>query len=112
MEMMVLFNNFPIGRKLMLAFGTLTLMVAAMAIVVVLSLARLESADGWNTHTYIVLGKANAMLDGMINQETGLRGYLVSGEDKFLEPYRAGYQQFSYAFDELKNMTSDNLAQQ
>ena len=33
---------------------------------------------------------AEHMLEGMLDQETGLRGYMLTGDDRFLEPYRSG----------------------
>jgi signal transduction histidine kinase/CheY-like chemotaxis protein/CHASE3 domain sensor protein len=34
---------------------------------------------------------------GMVNQESGLRGYMLSGQSQFLEPYHAGRQQVAQA---------------
>ncbi len=48
----------------------------------------------------------------MVNQETGLRGYLIGGDPKFLEPYRAGQMAFQQSFDKVRDLTSDNPAQQ
>lgn len=37
------------------------------------------------------LGDAvDGMLDGLVNQETGLRGYIAFGDESFLEPYNLG----------------------
>src|SRR4051812_37743444 len=33
---------------------------------------------------------ASALLTAMIDQETGLRGFLLTGEESFLEPFHAG----------------------
>src|SRR3954451_1262723 len=40
---------------------------------------------------------AQLMLIAMLDQETGLRGYLLSGRDTFLEPYTAGRRNFEAA---------------
>jgi diguanylate cyclase (GGDEF)-like protein len=37
------------------------------------------------------------MLVAMLNQETGMRGYALTGRDGFLEPYERGRQQFNEA---------------
>jgi methyl-accepting chemotaxis protein len=55
-----------------------------------------------------VLDAANQMVTGMVNQETGVRGYLVAGDEVFLEPYHLGEQQFQEALDYLLVKTSDN----
>nr|WP_274540591.1 CHASE3 domain-containing protein [Telmatospirillum siberiense] len=66
----------------------------------------------WNDHTYEVLAQAGAMLDGMINQETGVRGFLISSDKNFLAPYHEGRKQFDEAWTKTKSLTSDNAAQQ
>ncbi len=42
-----------------------------------------EEASAITNHTYRVMGEANLALAAMIDQETGMRGYLVSGDEKF-----------------------------
>jgi len=29
-------------------------------------------------------------MDAMVDQETGVRGYLITGDERFLEPYHRG----------------------
>jgi CHASE3 domain sensor protein len=48
----------------------------------------------------------------MVDQETGVRGYLISGEEKFLEPYHMGSNAYTAAIQKLKERTLDNPAQQ
>ena len=48
----------------------------------------------------------------MIDQETGVRGYLVSANESFLEPYHAGLKAFDAAVQELQTLTADNAEQQ
>lgn len=48
----------------------------------------------------------------MIDAETGVRGYLISGADNFLEPYRNSAKAFRSALDEAKRLTADNSSQQ
>ena len=48
----------------------------------------------------------------LVDQETGVRGYLISGDDKFLAPYRTGQQAYAIAFNKIRTLTADNAAQQ
>ncbi|MFD2233081.1 CHASE3 domain-containing protein [Phaeospirillum tilakii] len=75
-------------------------------------LATLDHANEWNTHTYTVLGTVEEIKGAMLDQETGLRGFLVSGEDGFLAPYRAGHASFESALGRLRGLTRDNPVQQ
>ena len=105
-------SNIKIGRKLALSFAMLVLILVALSGIVIKSLGDIDSATSWNVHTYQVLESANELLSGMVNQETGVRGFLVSGDEKFLNPYKGGEEQFSRALTSLKQLTSDNPVQQ
>ncbi len=47
----------------------------------------------------------------LIDQETGLRGYVVSGNANFLEPYNDGLENFRKELIELRDLVSDNPTQ-
>lgn len=106
------FLNIKIGRKLALAFSLIVVVLAGMTGVVVNSLSSINSAVLWNVHTYEVLEVAADLVSDMVNMETGVRGYLVSGDDKFLEPYKKGQQSLEAHFAKIKDQTSDNASQQ
>lgn len=105
-------SEMRISRKLALAFASILVVLLALSGIVVISISQMRSAVYWNNHTYEVLGKAEGIISGMVNQETGLRGYLVSGDEKFLQPYASGRKLFEDSFAAIKNLTSDNPAQQ
>ncbi|HEV7719331.1 MAG TPA: methyl-accepting chemotaxis protein [Arsenicitalea sp.] len=96
----------------MLSFAAVVVVVVSLSGVVLKCLGDIETMNGWNTHSYAVLEGAGQMVQGMINQETGLRGYVISADESFLAPYNAGDDQFAKAFADLKTATSDNPAQQ
>jgi methyl-accepting chemotaxis protein len=110
--MMSLFLNMRIGRKLALAFSLILIILAGMTGIVINSLSSINSAVLWNVHTYEVLESGSDVVSAMINQETGVRGFLVSGDDKFLAPYQSGQELFNREFAQVKSLTSDNAAQQ
>ncbi len=51
-------------------------------------------------------------LEQLINIETDMRGFVITGKDSFLEPLVAGENRFSVELELLKRLTVDNLAQQ
>ncbi|WP_241823634.1 methyl-accepting chemotaxis protein [Sphingomonas sp. Sph1(2015)] len=65
-----------------------------------------------NEHTYKVIMASNKLVEAMINQETGLRGYLLTGRRDFLAPYDQGASDFDRAVTEARRLTSDNPGQQ
>ena len=97
-----------IDAKISASFAIVIIVAATMSIVSYRSILTIQEADAWDVHTTEVLDVAGRMIAGMVNQETGVRGYLVAGEERFLEPYHLGSQQFQSALDYLLPKTSDN----
>ena len=105
-------KNLPIARKLILAFSILIATAIILNAVVYLNKRDLEQASEWSDHTFQVLTGADAVMAAMVDQETGFRGYLITGNPDNLAPYKAGLEHFRTAFDKIKLLTSDNPAQQ
>ena len=62
-------------------------------------------------HTYVVLGDAAAIVSSAVDMETGMRGYLLAGQDGFLDPYRGGQEATYSGIAELQEIVNDNPAQ-
>ncbi|MCP1575409.1 chemotaxis protein [Herbaspirillum rubrisubalbicans] len=107
-----MFGSLTVGRKLGLAFLCMVVVSLAGSALSLFNFNKLEAASAMNVHTYEVMGTADDMLVNMINIETGIRGYVASGNEAFLGPYLEGRKEFRKAFDEAKKLTSDNPAQQ
>src|SRR6266403_4325779 len=74
--------------------------------------ARFAEASEWRKHTYEVLRNLGETVARLVDAETGQRGYLLTGEDAYLEPYRAAITNIDQNIGKLKNLTSDNPNQQ
>jgi len=95
-------------------FGGSCLPLVLIALLGVLSYRSIQSLNesaGWVDHTYKVIGEANALAASAVNMETGMRGYLLAGEEAFLEPYTNGKRAFFEQTAGLKDIVSDNPAQ-
>ena len=66
---------------------------------------------GWTDHTHEVLASANQLLAHAVNMETGMRGFLLSGEEEFLDPYNDGQAGFFDTMTALQKTVDDNPAQ-
>ncbi len=66
----------------------------------------------WVIHTYEVISEANNFLGQLRDAETGQRGFLLTREDKYLEPYRSGVIYTDKTFNNLYRLTSDSPVQQ
>lgn len=65
----------------------------------------------WVSHTHEVLAKLEAALSSLKDAEAGERGYLLTGEPAYLDPYRDAVSRFPGQLAELRQLTLDNPAQ-
>jgi len=107
-----MFKSWSLKKKLTLTFTTILVIAGALFSIAIVNISKMREATGWNTHTYKVLSEGQGMLLNMVNIETGLRGFVASGDEKFLESLTAGQAAFKDRFDSAKELTSDNAAQQ
>src|SRR5713226_9261374 len=69
-------------------------------------------ASEWVSHTHEVLAELEATLSAVAEAQTTARGYIITGQDVFLEPYQAAAPGVRANLDRLKSLTSDNPSQQ
>jgi methyl-accepting chemotaxis protein len=101
-----------IQAKMILSFAILVTTALAVSMYVLSQINYIQKSNDWTVHTYEVLEAGRSLLGDLVNQETGIRGYLISGDEQFLEPYRSGRTHFDTVFAEITEMTSDNPTQQ
>jgi methyl-accepting chemotaxis protein len=106
------FANLKISKKLAVAFAGLIIVMLAVSATINSRLSFIQTSAGWTDHTYMVLEGLQSAMESMVDQETGVRGFLVSNDQTFLEPYKVGQEQFEKSFTRVKELTSDNPTQQ
>lgn len=105
-------SRLSIHARLVGAFGIIVGILIALIATAKISQDKQFAAQEMNVHTYEVLAEADALLSSLIDIETGARGYQITGTDAFLEPYNAGRASFQSHWERIKQLTSDNPAQQ
>jgi signal transduction histidine kinase len=63
-------------------------------------------------HTRQVIEKTELLLSEMKDAETGQRGYLLTGNERYLEPYRAAVAAVPLSLAELRNLIVDEPRQE
>ncbi|MCW2271745.1 Sensory/regulatory protein RpfC [compost metagenome] len=81
------------------------------ALVFVAVISYLLSAIQWVEHTDRVINNANEAVKLSIDMETGMRGFLITGEERFLEPYELAKPQVLSGLNGLKQLVTDNPQQ-
>ncbi|MFG6462942.1 response regulator [Roseateles sp. DXS20W] len=94
-------------RNLLLPLGIGLLSIT----VFVALLMHLLSLLNWVDHTHRVINQAQDLTTHMADQESGMRGFLLSGQDNFLTPYKLARGRFLSETDSLRKLVADNPAQ-
>ena len=70
-------------------------------------IAVLINAISWVQHTDEITSDARYLMRAVLDMETGVRGYLLTGEPKFLEPYRDSEPNIPITFDAIDRLLID-----
>jgi len=105
-------GRITITQKLAAGFGLIVFIIVILVSVAWNSFDTANDSTELSIHTYTVLDEAQELKEHLLNIETGMRGFLLSGRDDFLEPLVTGKQGFDRSWNELKKLTSDNPRQQ
>jgi len=62
----------------------------------------------WVNHTYLVVEKLQTVRIDITQAETGQRGYMLTGQDRYLELYGAGVNRVRQDMIELPDLIADN----
>jgi PAS domain S-box-containing protein len=87
----------------------LTLLIAG---VLELQVHRLTKAQDWVDHTDVVLAQTRLLTRYIVDQETGLRGYILTHDDHFLQPYHFAEASLPALFEQMRSNIADNTEQQ
>lgn len=107
-----MFKKLSISQKLYLSFATVSVIIAILVVGAYRGFEQVQDATNSNIHTYQVLSDTQLALEQLVNIETGMRGFVISSKDSFLEPLIVGEKSFSEKLQSLKQLTADNPDQQ
>ncbi|MET0170819.1 MAG: methyl-accepting chemotaxis protein [Agrobacterium vaccinii] len=108
-----MFSFKNLSTKTKVVSGTAAPVVLAIAIgaIALTSISSMVQSNGWVDHTNQVLQKTDAITAAAVDMETGMRGFIITGQQNFLEPYRQGEQSIYKTINELKALVADNPTQ-
>ena len=95
-----------------IGFGIIILIMLAVIGNTYINFVKESEAVKWNVHTYKVIQESDGLLMSLLDMETGARGYVITGNESFLEPFNKGNSSYENHYDKLKQLTEDNSEQQ
>ena len=100
--------NMKIGTRILTGYGLALLVVGAVGIVAYRATTELVDSADWVTHTHKVKETLAQTLSSLKDAETGQRGFLLTGEERYLEPYTEALKVINGNMQELRELTADN----
>jgi signal transduction histidine kinase/CheY-like chemotaxis protein/CHASE3 domain sensor protein len=105
-----LLSNLSIQTKLALAYGLVLALFTFTCLMVFVSNQRLNESRGWVRHTYAVISRLGDVRADMLQQRVDL--VTASRQPAYLSKYEASRQNFDRDFQDVKQLTADNQAEQ
>ena len=99
-------------RKVRFGFFFALICLAVVGVVSYLSVVRLNEDAARVEHTHEVLGSLELLLAAATDSETAERGYVITADEGYLDPYRQAAAVVEGETRHLRELTADNRSQQ
>jgi signal transduction histidine kinase len=99
-------------NKVIAGFGTALAILILVGVLSYRSMVQSDDDRQWVTHTHQVLEKLDAVLTNLLDIETGERGYIITGEGSYLDPYNDALDRVHQNVKDVRELTADNSVQQ
>src|ERR1044072_4605880 len=99
-------------RNLIIGYGISFLLLIVSAVASYISINNLLNSAELVNHTNEVQKKVEKVIASLVDAETGQRGFLITGQPQFLDPFNGAYERTTLLLNDVKNLTTDNILQQ
>jgi methyl-accepting chemotaxis protein WspA len=107
-----MFRDLSIKNKLALGLGSIVAIILFLLALAYNNFSRLSAANGWNRHTLEVLLEANHVSTGVLQVQSSVRGYVMTGNDNLIAPVDSEFKEAGEHLAKAVALTADNPAQQ
>jgi methyl-accepting chemotaxis protein len=105
-------ENLSITRKLLLAFGVMVAIIIGLVLSAYSTLNRVSVASDADTESHQVMISVRTLEGDLADLETGQRGFVITGDEKFLEPHTLARVSFVQNLNRIRELTTENAQQQ
>jgi signal transduction histidine kinase/DNA-binding response OmpR family regulator/CHASE3 domain sensor protein len=99
-------------RNLLVGYGVLILLLIIASVASYTSINNLLDSSKLVNNTNQVINKLDNVISVLKDAETGQRGYLLTDDERFLEPYHGAYDRSILLINQIKQLTSHDAQQQ
>ncbi|MDB5283382.1 MAG: response regulator [Bacteroidota bacterium] len=101
-----------LNRKILTGFIVCALFLLGIAIISFKNSEKFIATNYWVNHTHQVLFEFEQILVYSVDAETGERGFVITGDKNYLEPYTSSKLNIREHLEKAKELTRDNATQQ
>ena len=105
------FDDISLQRKLLVSFSIPIALMVLVSFSVHQNTQSIVEDNHWVVHTHKAIARAQELLNLAIDMETGQRGYLITGDPVFLEPYHLALDVWNQKVHTLCEQVSDSPSQ-
>ena len=105
------FDNISLQKKLLVSFLIPITLMVIVSFSVHENTQSIVKDNHWVVHTHKAIARAQELLNLIVDMETGQRGYLITGDPVFLEPYHLALDVWRQKIQTLAAQVSDNPPQ-
>lgn len=98
-------------RQIPLAFVIALILLVVIGLFSYRNTASLNETINWEKHTQQIIMRLDETLVAVVDGETGTRGFMITRDESFLEPYNSAGQRIETNLVELRRLLADNPAQ-
>jgi PAS domain S-box-containing protein len=99
------------GPRLIVGAVVLIAMLAVNIVIRHRNTTKLHETAGLVSSTHTVISALDRVLTSSVDAETGERGYLITGDERYLEPYRASEAQLSADLEAVSRLVAGDPVQ-
>ncbi len=103
--------TWPLSRGATLLFVLVLVLQIVSACVFLANLSEVRQAGLWVLHTHEVITELAATQSALTDAESRVRGYVLTGDESFVELYRQSAAEVTERLDRARQLVEDNPAQ-
>ena len=104
--------SWTFGKKIAAGFALSFVLMAMIGVAAYRSINTLSNTSQMVAHTHRVLDRLAEVLNVLQDAEIGGRGYIITGDESFLQPYQNAETKIMTVVNDLRALIVDNPAQQ
>src|SRR6266481_7146333 len=105
-------KTMTLNKKILSGFIICSMVMFVVAVISFNNSEKFIDTNQWVNHTHEVLYEFDQILVSSVDAETGARGFVITGNENYLEPFVNSKSKLFEHVKKVRGLTKDNPAQQ